>query len=467
MNARAGRISVALFAYFALASSATAATRQVATTGTDWANDCLSSPCASIGQALVVAAQGDSIAIAPGVYVLGGTLVIEKSLTLLGSGPLNTHVTVAEGISTSVVVVEGENTKVHIENLEIRGAHDVAEGGGGVRNGGKLVLRNVHVRNNRTSSTGGGVYNLGDMWIYESLIEGNESEGMGGGIHNFGSMVVYASYILGNVVTRPDWSGGGGIMNVGQLLVARSTIAENRSAAIGGGITNSSQGNLLLLNTTVTGNHAETNGGGVHSAGKSRLTHVTVAHNTIGISDSLPFSAGGVVAAVNGDVELRNSIVAWNSKNECGATHVGFEKPLIYGQGNVTRDFTCGLSDSLNTLGVDPLLGPLDYHGGTTPSYFLLPGSPAIDAASEFYCMNEDQRGFARPIDGDGSLGAQCDAGAFEVQDDDDVNALSKKGRHQIWRRQGPGTREPQSPRRRDGSIVAPQRPRSASSTPK
>src|SRR5262249_52781927 len=36
--------------------------------------------------------------------------------------------------------------------------------------------------------------------------------------------------------------------------------------------------------------------------------------------------------------------------------------------------------DSAGTLtGVDPLLGPLQFNGGPTPTHALLPGSPAID----------------------------------------------------------------------------------------
>jgi hypothetical protein len=68
-----------------------------------------------------------------------------------------------------------------------------------------------------------------------------------------------------------------------------------------------------------------------------------------------------------------------------------------------------------NVTGQDPLLGPLQNNGGSTPMQALLPGSPALDAGQIPYCsdgtgapITTDQRGFRRPI------GARCDIGAVE-----------------------------------------------------
>ena len=67
------------------------------------------------------------------------------------------------------------------------------------------------------------------------------------------------------------------------------------------------------------------------------------------------------------------------------------------------------------------MLGPLGDFGGLTPTHLLLAGSPAIDHGKttptgllSFHCDAADQRGVARPFDGDATAGALCDIGATE-----------------------------------------------------
>jgi hypothetical protein len=63
---------------------------------------------------------------------------------------------------------------------------------------------------------------------------------------------------------------------------------------------------------------------------------------------------------------------------------------------------------------VDAKLGALSDNGGPTQTHALLPGSPAIDHGDNAGCPDRDQRGYARPADGDGDTTAVCDIGAFE-----------------------------------------------------
>jgi len=55
-------------------------------------------------------------------------------------------------------------------------------------------------------------------------------------------------------------------------------------------------------------------------------------------------------------------------------------------------------------------------NGGLTRTHALVAGSPAADAVAAGNCVTTtDQRGAPRPQDGDGTSGADCDIGAFEL----------------------------------------------------
>ena len=56
------------------------------------------------------------------------------------------------------------------------------------------------------------------------------------------------------------------------------------------------------------------------------------------------------------------------------------------------------------------MLGPLSNNGGPTSTMALLQGSPAIDRVVSNSCPSTDQRGYARPDNGESA----CDIGAYE-----------------------------------------------------
>src|SRR5207248_359133 len=79
----------------------------------------------------------------------------------------------------------------------------------------------------------------------------------------------------------------------------------------------------------------------------------------------------------------------------------------------------------------DPQLQPsLLNNGGPTETRALLPGSPAIDGGTNAGALATDQRGVARPSDGNGDGTPTVDIGAFEVAfgdtfDDNTVNTTA------------------------------------------
>lgn len=426
--------------------SAAAATRLVDTSGSDAANDCLVTPCLTIGYALQQSQAGDTISIGAGTFAEATTLYITHDLKIVGAGPLLTAISISS--PPRVLEVLAPSAKVDIQGVEIRDGVSPGDGGG-IRNAGKLVLHNVHIRENSAGARGGGINNLpfAFLWMYDCLVEGNTASGEGGGIFNdnAGTLVVVDSYVTGNSTTTYPYGHGGGVANfglIGEVTILRSSIAENTAAGDGGGILN--RGTLRLVNSTIAVNHAARNGGALFSSGDSQLTHVTVANNTISVEnpDVESFNGGGIVASSYGSVDLRNTIVAGNSEQQCQIVHAEPFKltASVTGLGSLSSDNTCDLWPGWNLIGVDPTLGPLDYHGGKTPSYSLLAGSLAIDAASDKYWTSHDQRGLPRPVDGNGDGTAAADIGSFEVQATEGPSRVGGNGkkRDQIWRRQGP-----------------------------
>jgi len=83
---------------------------------------------------------------------------------------------------------------------------------------------------------------------------------------------------------------------------------------------------------------------------------------------------------------------------------------------NLASDDSCNLlTDPTDQINVDPMILPLADNGGPTPTLALAVGSPAIDAGGD-ECLATDQRGVARPQDGDGDDVARCDIGAYEYE---------------------------------------------------
>ena len=223
----------------------------------------------------------------------------------------------------------------------------------------------------------------------------------GGGIVNYGNLTVVNSTITNNRAS----SAGGGIFNGGTLGLANCTLSDN-SASVGGGIYDSNgrndygtpltkYGMLTLVNCTLADNSATGNGGGICNYGGAGLANCT-------LSDNSADYRGGIYN--NGTVTLNNSIVA-NSLNGSDI----FNQYQLSGSKNLVED-----GSVLGELTGDPELGELKDNGGPTQTMALLPGSPAIDAGSNYQAshLTTDQRGagYAR------ISGSAVDIGAFEYQ---------------------------------------------------
>lgn len=244
-----------------------------------------------------------------------------------------------------------------------------------------------------------------------------------------------------NLVGLTITGGKGAIQNsTGPLTIRGVSIERNEREDIAGGI--STNGALTIESSFLGFNHTKTaTGGAIHSNAPVTIVNSTVAHNSsetgpaaIGVNNLLTIRSSAVVsnrteatgsagvAAI--ELTLRDSIFADN-RNTTDLRNCSSGTPSSLG-GNVSDDATCGTT-ATDKPNVNPGLGPLELHGGTTPLYSLLAGSPAIDFAAQ--CPATDQRGVARP------QGGGCDSGPYEVE----VRTISLPMPEQLLMRLGKG----------------------------
>lgn len=232
--------------------------------------------------------------------------------------------------------------------------------------------------------------------VFNSLaIRNGMASGVPGGAIrvNLGTVVLNDCSLSGN---RSD-ANGGAINNAGNLTLNRCTLSANTASGNGGGLYNAST--VALNNTTLSGNTATSLGGGLYNA-----TTATVLHATLALNGAT--SGGGLYNA--GSATLKSTLLNANTGSNCAGT-VGSNGS------NLDSGTSCAFSAAGDLSNVNPLLGALTDNGGTTATHALSSGSPAIDAADNTGCPATDQRGVARPVDGNGDSVAACDIGAVET----------------------------------------------------
>ncbi len=400
--------------------------------------DCLSpgTACETIGAAVGKASDGDTIQIAAGTYY-EHDIEIYTQLTLNGAGVDSTIIDAGAAgrvfRTGSTVVISG----VRMQNGQTSSGDLFTEGGGAVLTSGSLTLQNAALVDNHAVGLGGAIFNIGTLVLENTQVLSNTAGGDAGGIYNYtaGVITITQSTLAHN--TAVGFYGGGIYAGGLALRVEDSTLADNSAGSFGGGITVimngatvldrvtlsgnqaasgaalfSQQGAITVTNTTVSGNNATNNYGGIYVSGSETslfLQNSTIAYNTRTNTAGNGFN--GLMTGSDAVASLVNTLLAYNQEDNCSS----FSPPTSLGH-NLSDDFTCGLTQSGDQPGVDPLLGDLADNSGFVQTHALLPGSPAIDAGDDAQCPLTDARGIARPYDGDGDAVADCDIGAVEAQ---------------------------------------------------
>jgi len=307
-----------------------------------------------------------------------GDLDITDATFVSGQGPAKTIID-ADGLGDRVINQNAGGHQVVLVGLTVTGGWAPTDGGGIWNQDGTLVLSNVVVRDNVSTNSGGGV----KAYLAEVIVKDGSAI-----ISNSASSVWYGGGIMGNNLTVTDStiSGnsagvGGGISTEGTLTVSGSTISYNQDLGFDGGGIWAGAGTLDI-----------SNGGGADVT----LNSVTFSGNSAPSGETIRIRGGS-------SVNFINTLISGSCILDSGST-------VSYGGNLESGGDTCGLVDSTDQVNVvDPLLAPLAHNGGSTRTMLPLSGSPAIGGGSDWYCLNEDQRGEIR---GDGN----CDIGAVERQ---------------------------------------------------
>lgn len=290
-----------------------------------------------------------------------------------------------------------------------------------IHTGGSLNVADMQLTEFGDTGTEGGVFLVSDsasLDVRRSKFVANHADD--GGVldlNDSATAVFRECHFEGNGMG--NW---GGVINAG----GGTTLVENSYATANetnwGGFSHLHGGAVLTaVNSTFYANVNNSNGTFAAPDGTYHLTNITV----VGNSSTAAGGGAGIYSFTNsGFFFVANSIFAFNlqpdlSENNCKANHGDYTVftslggNIINGSGGACAGQFSGPGDRLST---DPLLEaaiPSD-HGGSTPTFKLTTGSPAVDGAVDAECPDEDQRGIARPVDLIEG-GARCDSGALEL----------------------------------------------------
>ncbi|HET8955011.1 MAG TPA: choice-of-anchor Q domain-containing protein [Solirubrobacterales bacterium] len=239
---------------------------------------------------------------------------------------------------------------------------------------------------------------------FKATLTGLTITGGNSAIQSNGQLLVRAVAIEGN-----KWNGGtAGIITNGPLTVEASFLGFNHTESSSGGVIHANAA-VAIVNSTIAHNTSKEGAGAISGNAAVTLVNTAVVSNR---SETAPAAAVG-----GAPLTVRNSLFADN-RDTAGVLSCFSFMPISSLGGNVSDDASCGSAAS-DKPNVNLGLGPLELHGGTTPVYSLLAGSPAIDATSD--CPPVDQRGLARP------QGAACDSGPYEVEQSPSVPAPDRE----------------------------------------
>jgi predicted outer membrane repeat protein len=411
-------------------------TLYVAPGGQDGSNSCAvaTSPCLTIGHALVEAAAGDTISVAKGHYV-ESWLSVRVPISIIGTAPASTVIDAAHqggvfvvhrgaGLTLSRVTVEnGSSHNLHAGGISNTGsltlsqdrfvANASTETAGAVANRGSITsITTTRFMRNSTSLSGGAIYNFGSVGpVTEDLFSGNTAVDGPGAIDNEEDMT---SIDDDTFVANTSQAEAGAVTTANSLgELSGDTFSDNVSyGGLGGGFENVLGNVGSITDDTFVGNQA--------TAGYGQGGAMVLGTGTVGlladdtIVDNAAVTGGGIEVEDGTITSIEGVVLADNTATtgpDC-ALDTSFGGGITDGGHNLVGSLAGGCpfgGSHQDVIGVDPDLEPLGPYAGLTETEPPAPGSPVIDAGGPAPCPTAtDQSGTPRP------QGPACDIGAVE-----------------------------------------------------
>src|SRR5574341_612915 len=341
----------------------------------------------------------------------------------------------------------GHNCSPTLANLHFSGNYALVFGGAVFNNGymgtSNPTFTNVTFSGNSSGAFGGAVFNGGYPGVSSPTFtnvtfSGNYAVQNGGAVYNYGKqgnsnpsftdVTFYgnAASLYGGAVYSDGDSGHS------SASLTRVTFDSNHANLDGGGIynfgENSGVSSPTLVNVTFYNNSADGYGGGMYNDAENSgtstatLTNVTFTLNHAGKSGQ-PGGYGGAIIddGYNGGTSSSTltNVILWGDTASVSGPEIwnsfassGIDYSVVQGGCASISGASCGG----HNLSSNPQLSALGNYGGPTQTVALLSGSSAIDTGTNSGCPSTDQRGYPRPVDGNGDGTAICDIGAFEYQ---------------------------------------------------
>ncbi|HEY3830958.1 MAG TPA: choice-of-anchor Q domain-containing protein [Acidimicrobiia bacterium] len=291
---------------------------------------------------------------------------------------------------------------------------------------GHLSVMHSRFRHNTGGQGTEVISNVGNATITDSAFDDNTIVP----IVNDGVLDVFGSRFSTNNVGFYE---PGAIENLSDAATIVSSTIDHNIGPNGGAVSNNTGASLTLTNDTITDNAARDSAigakgslpsGGLTNYGIAMIRNTTIARNQVLGFHDWHYHAGGLVTMPHGYTALSNSILSDNSAQApvTAPDCYGVIHSLGYNLVENTADCFVGATTTGNILGPSAHLYPLAANGGPTMTSLPRWDSPEVDSANpatpdndnQAKCAERDQRGIARPRDGNADGVSRCDMGAVE-----------------------------------------------------